>query len=136
MNIKSCRKCKEAFVSNSNSNICPSCIKKIDENFQKVRDYIYDNPNAKMEQICEATEVDRADIIMWLKQGKLIMDSAATPLINCETCGKPIVSGRYCAECNDRVRSSLTSSASSIAAKKQEQQARNERGRRGTHLDI
>lgn len=136
LEVKSCRRCKQLFKTHDATNICPVCTKKADELFIAVREYLYSNPNAVMEQVCESTGAERADIINWLRQGKLVLSGDAMPLLNCETCGKPILSGRYCETCSERVKSSLKNTAQSFAEKIPDKKKPDDKSKRGTHLDI
>ncbi len=61
-----------------------SCIKK-------VKDYLWDNPGASIDEVHEETGVDREIIIKFVKEDRLIADGIDVDLlISCERCGREI----------------------------------------------
>ena len=110
MNIIQCKMCSKPFHS-LGGKICPDCLKKIDEDFITVRDYIYENRNTGMEKVSEETGVDKAIILHLLKEGRLTLDSPDSEgVLFCEICKKPINTGRMCAECKEKVASTMNKS--------------------------
>ena len=63
--------------------------------FIKVRDYIYQHPDASIKEISEKTEVDEKIILDFLKEERLSLRTA-DGLLRCQQCGKPIEKGSYC----------------------------------------
>ncbi len=106
-NFRKCKDCGKIFNFMGKS-ICPDCIKKRDEDFAKVRKYIYENPNARAEEIAEATEVDIKEILEFLKEGRLQLKHA-DGLLKCEKCGAPIATGTLCDRCTNSLNSHLRS---------------------------
>ena len=79
--------------------------------FVKVRDFMYHNPRARIEEICEGTGATKDMVMDWLREGRLMTDENSTPLLTCSKCGAPIATGKLCGRCaNDFV--SQVSSAS------------------------
>ena len=110
MNIIQCKICNKLFQPIS-GNICPSCVNKIDRDFITVRDYIYDNPNSRIDEVSEETGVDKATILQLLKEGRLTLDSPDTDgMLLCDICKKPISTGRMCKECKEKIASTMTKS--------------------------
>ncbi len=107
-NFKKCKSCGKIF-SNMGRPICPECIKKQDEEFTKVRKYIYDNPTVKVEDVAEETEVPLKTILQFLKEGRLQLKSA-DGLLACEKCGIAITTGTMCENCKKNLASALQSS--------------------------
>jgi ribosomal protein L32 len=66
--------------------------------FIKVRDYLYENDDANIAQVSEATGVEEKIILEFLREGRLELKEPSIDL-TCERCGKPITSGRMCKEC-------------------------------------
>jgi predicted amidophosphoribosyltransferase len=116
MEIRQCRRCRKIFQYYGNP-ACPDCIRKLDEQFDKVKNYLYDNSHATIQDLCEATGVDEVDLIAWMKEGRLIMSQDAPPLLSCEVCGAPIRSGRFCPQCMGNVRKTVENAAQSMAPK-------------------
>jgi len=110
MNIVQCKMCKKPFQTLGNKT-CPDCLHKIDQDFFTVRDYIYDNPNSRIDKVSEETGVDKATILHLLKEGRLTLDNPdAEGLLSCEVCKKPINTGRMCDECKGSVASTMSKS--------------------------
>ena len=103
MNIIQCKICHKPFHS-IGGNTCPDCMAKIDREYSTVRDYIYDNPNAKIDDVSKETGVEKAVILHLLKDGRLKLSSPDIGgALVCYICKKPISSGRMCEECKAKV---------------------------------
>ena len=77
-------------------NICMKCRRQDEEDFQKGKEYIDENPGATITQVTEETEVDSKKIIEFLRQGRLEIRDEDNLLLNCERCGTSIKTGRFC----------------------------------------
>lgn len=86
---------------------CNKCMQEMDDKYKIVRDYLYDNPNATIEEVAQETEVVERMIVHFLREGRISMVNASG-LLRCETCGAPIKTGRFCAECTRKLESKLT----------------------------
>ena len=111
MDIIQCKFCKRPFQS-INSKICPSCLEQIDKDFIVVRDYIYDNKKADIDEVSEETGVNKAIVLHLLREGRLQIVSAESSggLLFCEVCKKPISKGRLCEACRNDVSSTMKQS--------------------------
>lgn len=116
MDLRNCPECGKLFVYN-HRNLCPACLKKDEEGFDRVRDFLYDNPQATLEEISEATEVSTKSILEYLKEGRLMLSSKNVNIVlSCETCGAPILYGRFCEKCTGKLKGGFTSGQQSIFA--------------------
>ena len=114
MNIRNCRVCGRIFNHMSGAVVCPACRESIEAKFQEVKDYIREHRGAGISEVAEACDVDPAQIRQWLKEDRLEVTEDSPMFLNCEVCGSPIRSGKYCDKCktdmtrgfNDVVRSS------------------------------
>jgi flagellar operon protein (TIGR03826 family) len=97
MDIRNCRRCRRIFQYRG-SKYCPSCTIELDEIFIKVRDYIYDHPEANILQVSEALGVSEDIILEFLREGRLELTTPSLDFV-CERCEKPIVTGKYCSDC-------------------------------------
>ncbi|MCL2030222.1 MAG: hypothetical protein FWG93_01620 [Oscillospiraceae bacterium] len=113
MNVRSCERCRRLFQTTGNP-MCPACIQELDAQFSDVKNYLYDNPGASMEQVCEETGVDHAQIVRWLREGRLVTDERHAALLGCVTCGAPIRAGQYCEACKGNLQRSLRDTARSM----------------------
>lgn len=98
MELRNCPNCGKLFVYVT-KNLCPACAKKDEENFRNVKDYLYDNPGATIDEVSEETGVDTKKILEYLKEGRLILKQNNASILSCESCGKPILTGRFCKNC-------------------------------------
>ena len=103
MNILKCRFCKKPFQS-LGEKMCVTCAKKMDEDFVLVRDYIYDNESASIDEVSEATGVPITNIMYLLKEGRLLLNGpGGEGAMNCEVCRRSINTGRMCGSCQSNV---------------------------------
>lgn len=99
MELRNCPVCGKLFVYTVRD-MCPDCAKKDEENYEKVRTYLYDVPDATLEKIANHTGVPEKSILEYLKEGRLILKkSNINILLKCEMCGSPIATGRLCEKC-------------------------------------
>ncbi|SFL27271.1 flagellar operon protein TIGR03826 [Lachnospiraceae bacterium KH1T2] len=110
MNVKNCRKCGKIFNYISGPPICDSCKAKMEEDFQKVKEYIRSNPHATVVETAEECEIDVQQIKQWIREERLELSTPDASGVVCEHCGKPIVSGRFCDECKKTMANGLDAS--------------------------
>lgn len=100
MKIKNCKECGKLFQYDGISRLCYKCRKKDDEDFRKVKEYLYEHPKETVTVVSEETEVSEDKILRYLREGKLeIVGENPGILLDCEGCGKSIRTGRYCEQC-------------------------------------
>lgn len=98
--IRNCLQCNKIFQYMGGIALCPICKKADEEDFEKVRVYLRDNPGANMQEVSENTSVKISKINRWLREERLEVSKNSAVSINCEKCGAKIRSGRFCAECS------------------------------------
>jgi len=104
MDLRNCPECGKLFVY-VHRNLCPDCLKKDEEDFERVRDFINSNPKATIEEVSEGTEVPVKKILEHLKEGRLILQSNNVNIIlKCEICGESILTGRICESCGKKLK--------------------------------
>ena len=69
--LRNCARCGK--VHNYPSKYCKECLETEKELFDKVRDYLYDNPNATVEQVHIDTGVERKKIRQYIREDRLII---------------------------------------------------------------
>jgi hypothetical protein len=82
---------------------CPGCIVKLDEDFLKIREYLYKEPDRmNVNDIVENTGVSEKAVLYLIREGRIsrAMPKAAGSL-KCAVCGTPISSGKLCRRCRD-----------------------------------
>lgn len=99
MNVRNCRRCGRIFNYLAGSPVCPACREKLDEKFQEVKEYIREHRGAGIGEVAEACDVDPSQIRQWLREERLEVTEDSAVFLNCEVCGAPIRSGKYCDSC-------------------------------------
>lgn len=98
MDIRNCNRCGKIYQY-TGLRICPTCRKEDEADFQKVREYLYKFPGANITEVHEATEVETNKIIEFLREGRLEIEAGGNLILECESCGVSISTGRFCDKC-------------------------------------
>lgn len=113
--VRNCRKCGKIFNYISGMPICPACKDKEEEDFQRIKKYLYENPGASLTQVSTELDVSVETIKRFLREGRLeIANEEGNLLLECENCGRSIKSGRFCPDCERTLASSFKSAASQM----------------------
>lgn len=119
MDVKNCRVCGKLFNYIGGVVMCPKCSKELDDKFSTVKEYIYNNPQASVQQVSEDNDVSVSQIRQWVREERLCFSKDSMVGIECENCGAMIRTGRFCPVCKDKLASSLSN-----AYKKEEPERR------------
>jgi flagellar operon protein (TIGR03826 family) len=115
--VRNCRKCGKIFTYLAGAPICSTCKQLDEDDFKKVKDYLYENPGASITELSNQLEVSVEKIKRFLRDGRLeISGSEGNVFLECEGCGKAINSGRFCSECERSLTKDLTSAAGQLNA--------------------
>lgn len=115
MSVMNCMNCGKVFnYYNFGPKICPDCKKKDEEDFKRVKDYLYEHPGASMTELANILEVSVAKIKRYLKEGRLEIVEGSNFILSCERCGASIRTGRYCDSCMKELTTELKSAAQKI----------------------
>ncbi len=106
MDVRNCKRCGNLFDYTGNS-LCPACEKEMEEKFLEVRKYIYENPGAGMPEVAEENDIPMQQIKKWVREERLSFTKDSGVSIECEKCGRPILTGRFCPECKQIMANSL-----------------------------
>jgi len=93
------------FLS-SGVRLCPSCRDADRREFEAVRDYLRDHPQACLMAVSQATGIPLARIREFLREGRLVVAAPEAELA-CERCGAPITTGRLCERCRQELAREL-----------------------------
>ncbi len=104
--LVNCKKCGRLFQAKDETMLCSRCNESIDDDFVKVKDYIYDNPSSSLKDVAEGTGVPADSILKWIREGKIIL-SDRSAIKFCEKCGTSIVTGKYCPTCVAKLQLTL-----------------------------
>lgn len=105
--FKKCRKCGNIFRSMGNP-LCSNCLNRIEDEFKLIKDFLYKNPNATVQEIANELNIDEKPILNFIKEGRLEM-KVADGSVTCDKCGIPITSGRLCKACSGKLSNKLQS---------------------------
>jgi len=105
--LRNCIRCGKVFAYTYNP-VCNKCLEQEEEEFKRVKEYIYENPGSTVFEVSDATEISVEKIMKFLREERLELSSDNTNLLlECESCGRPIKSGRYCEECKNQIASEM-----------------------------
>lgn len=105
MNVRNCRNCGRIFNYMMGPIICPACRDEMEKKFHEVKEYIREHKGAGIQQVSEECDVSTSQIHQWLREERLELAENSVITLQCETCGAPISSGRYCEKCKREVAS-------------------------------
>lgn len=113
--VRNCRKCGKIFNYIGGAPICPVCKQEDEKDFQRIKEYLYQNPGSSVTQVSTELEISIEKIRRFLKDGRLeITGDDGNMILECENCGKAIKSGRFCEACERDLASGFKSAASQI----------------------
>lgn len=107
MEVRNCKECGKLFNYMEGMPICPACSKKLEEKFVKVKEYVYDNPGASINQVAEENDVTVKQIKRWVREERLCFADNSDIGIECEKCGAMIKTGRFCQKCKKQLENSF-----------------------------
>lgn len=97
--VRNCRVCNRVFdYLGYGPQVCPECLKKEEELFEKVRSYLESHPRATLVQTTQDTGVPLRKLQAWIKEERLAYSTKGAGS-TCDLCGVPIVAGRFCPKC-------------------------------------
>ena len=109
MNVRNCRSCGSIFNYVAGQVICPVCREKLEKKFHEVKEYIRENKGAGIQEVSEACDVEVSQIRQWLREDRLELATDSALYLNCESCGQPIRSGKFCEKCKANMTKELQS---------------------------
>lgn len=105
MEVRNCRSCGRLYNHLSGPSLCPECVRKLEDKYAEVRDYIRENPRSTINDVSEANDVSIQQIKQWIKEERLEFSKDSPVGIECELCGANISTGRYCKNCKEKIAS-------------------------------
>lgn len=136
--VRNCRRCGKIYNYIGGAPICPVCKEADEADFRRVKEYLYKNPGATMSEVSTVLEISVERIKGYLKEGRLeIVSNEGNMVLECESCGKAIRTGRFCDECSKGLARDLHSTASQLSASvSQSESAKKAIGMRYLNKDI
>lgn len=102
MELKNCSECGKIFV-HPTRDVCDGCHQKEEDDFKKVKEYLWKKLKSNVEEVHEATEVSIKRIHKFIREGRLNTGNMAPLFLECETCGAQITEGRFCEACRGKM---------------------------------
>ncbi|MNJ57393.1 TIGR03826 family flagellar region protein [Paenibacillus bouchesdurhonensis] len=110
MNLGNCPRCGRLFANNFRD-ICPSCIKDIEQEYEKCLKYLREEKTATIQEVSEATGVSIKQITKFIKEGRITVADNPNMMYPCEVCGVLIRENNMCDSCRARLTRDFTAAA-------------------------
>lgn len=110
MSVSNCVRCGKV-INGGSIEVCDSCAEKEKVEFQRIKDYIENNPGATVFQVTTALDIAIKNIKRYLRENRLEIadrDAKSNSFLSCIKCGESIRSGYYCMNCATSVQYAKT----------------------------
>lgn len=108
-----CPRCGDVF-SKERFDLCPKCRTEEVQRLDALSRFIETNPDATLEELERVSGMSKAVILTYAREGRLTSLDAAAIKVQCEECGAPITSGRFCPSCRKKLASKFESGVQQI----------------------
>lgn len=105
-NLSNCHRCGKLFVK-QNIDICPSCIREIEEEYDRCIKYLRENKLVSIHELSDATNVTVKQITKFIREGRISIADLPNIAYLCESCGTPIREGKLCKSCMERLNKDI-----------------------------
>lgn len=107
--LGNCPQCGDIYVLNNIRDVCLNCYKQEEADFEKVYQFIRKKQNrtAQMEEVVEATGVEKTLIYKFIKKGRIKLAQFPNLGYPCAKCGTVIREGKLCQPCMTGIQSDL-----------------------------
>ncbi len=134
MDTINCRNCGRLFLYQYGPQFCTKCASIMEEKFEKVKDYLYENPGATIQRIAEVNDVSTHQIVKWVREERLEFTPDSPLGIDCEICGSTIKTGRFCKNCKNDLASKLGKAFNGVVPEEIKKELREKSGRRHSSI--
>lgn len=127
MEVKTCKQCKRFFNYLSGPVLCSACRDALEEKYGEVKEYVREHPREGINEVAAANDVSVSQIRRWIREERLAFAPESGIGIDCESCGRMILSGRLCQACKDKLLNQVDSmyhTEDSVVARKHKEAAR------------
>lgn len=113
--VRNCKRCGRIYNYISGLQICQDCKNADNDDFKRVKEYLYEYPKSTIFEVSNALEISVERIKSYLKEGRLeIVGSEGNMILECERCGKSINTGRFCDGCSKDLTNDIKNTASQM----------------------
>ncbi|TDF93596.1 flagellar protein [Paenibacillus piri] len=102
LNVANCHRCGKVYVKN-NYGMCGSCIKDIDQQYEKCLKYLREYRSCSINELSEATGVTIGQITKFIREGRISIKGNPNMFYDCEVCGTSIREHTMCEPCRSRL---------------------------------
>jgi hypothetical protein len=106
MELAKCVRCGKLF-NKIKLSVCQPCESEEDREILKVQSHLRDHPSSSLEDASNELEIYLDDIERWIMEKRLTIQFTKGASVKCILCGQPIVTGRVCSKCSERLGSSF-----------------------------
>jgi uncharacterized OB-fold protein len=115
--IKNCPNCGKLYAEIGRK-MCPDCYDKELEKEGDVIAYVREHKGAKIPEIVKETGANETMIKRLIREGRF-EQVGIKMTYPCEKCGEPIITGKLCQNCQEKIRNDLQATQSKAVAAKQ-----------------
>jgi hypothetical protein len=98
-----CKFCGKVFDSFNFSKTCKHCEENMGEYFERIKEYLENNPGATTSDTCKDLGLSAAIVTFFINEERLIAKSLSGKLVlKCQGCGILIETGQFCFNCKTK----------------------------------
>lgn len=124
MNLDNCPRCGRLFAKGIRD-VCPSCMKEIDKEYQHCADFLRENKGATIHEVSDATGVSIRQISKFIREGRISIVNAPNMSYPCESCGTLIRDSHLCDDCRTRLTKAARTMKDDVAKAAQPDKTQN-----------
>ncbi|AKL95267.1 hypothetical protein CACET_c18190 [Clostridium aceticum] len=131
-----CRKCKKMIHEKSLHDYCPACYKKVEDIFNRIREYLRKYPGATAFEMEQRLDIPIHVINNFVKDGRLVEIPNAYLNMECLRCGCLLISAhhKYCPTCEEAIKRDLEKAKESLRIGVENNEAAGAKMRYKTHI--
>ncbi|RXT04122.1 flagellar protein [Ammoniphilus sp. CFH 90114] len=104
MSLSNCPECGKLYVR-TRIDMCPDCVKKIEEDIAKCTSYLKSNPKSTIQDVSEATGLSVKRITKFILKKRIVLEDYPNLDYPCDRCGTLIRNNRVCVDCYQNINS-------------------------------
>jgi len=127
LSLRNCPRCGKVYTQVEGAReLCPACIKREEDDYLTVFKFLTTRPSASAQEIADNTQVDIKEIFRFLRENRLRIVKVEADY-HCESCGTPIHIGKYCENCQSKLKEEIQKDLDKLKAEKSIRQRTDEK---------